>query len=605
MIETWRKPGNRQNSRWRRQQIAVTDISDLGERVYFHSDGGESEIEHSRAVLLLSSERKKCTKHMRAAWVSEAKSFELTFVLHLYGAVEGEVTNMNLCRTGPRLEVHAAENLPTSHRFSLELHPTGGKASDGRKMIEVVLEKINDMLFQDVRYRLLFSDTTIAVENMRGGRVASLPLCEEAHLSEKLAEAIQVRAEELTVLQPLPGFPRQAVHRPKRLACVGLLNPLLPTSPEVMLTGARELDVVMDCKNMEFFVAVLDQRHVPPDLQKGIAHNEDAIMQRDMQLHDLLVTNVVDRYVELERARSTKALRGLCRWTRSSRYAEAAAGNPRKAQRTLDALKDIDKELHRRLTDICQGALNGAGICPWNVVLNAISWGIDKVSRSHEEKIFLNYSTSAHGSDTENTSQHSAESSSEGEPNSDDKDYEGLPFDDDDDEPFALPGSASDVADEDTTGESTDSDHELAAALDEDPVVELAPLSTGNAKREESAAMCEYRDLLDEHMRSKGLPQNLQPCEIDDMLSKCREDTLYDQARQYQRNDDGSRAHRKKFWERCAAVIPTQVTQPCIEMRNFASCPRLSFFQELNVLEEWLADAYERRGPVTPESDRP
>lgn len=77
--------------------------------VAFHEVAARGHKGAARAVLRISADRAPFTLNSRRAFEDDAKS--LVFVLHLHGAVDAEVSNLNVAR-GTSLEVHALRDLP-------------------------------------------------------------------------------------------------------------------------------------------------------------------------------------------------------------------------------------------------------------------------------------------------------------------------------------------------------------------------------------------------------------------------------------------------------------------------------------------------------------
>jgi hypothetical protein len=96
------------------EEEAVIDVQGLPvERIKFRETSpDDGRVLPGTALLMLSTSGKRFTMKMREDLEGEASGFSLTVVLHVLGSVDGEVTNLNVSRREPRIEVHSGRVFP-------------------------------------------------------------------------------------------------------------------------------------------------------------------------------------------------------------------------------------------------------------------------------------------------------------------------------------------------------------------------------------------------------------------------------------------------------------------------------------------------------------
>lgn len=228
-----------------------------------------------RALLLINrSSRKKFSMDMRKELLQEAEAYSLTMVLHLAGSVAGQVTNLNVARSEPRIEVHSGRAFypqfgPLAYFTDFRLIPTGPRcaqdAAAGRCELQRVTQDISSILQQQGEHVL----KCVAESGTREHSLISPGgVCEARFQDDGRALARQVAS----ALGVLPARVRcikdddddeecvYVVVQGEPLEDIGQLRVARPISAEVMYTGALEGDVVETVRagRLSFFVVAPD-----------------------------------------------------------------------------------------------------------------------------------------------------------------------------------------------------------------------------------------------------------------------------------------------------------------------------------------------------------
>ena len=233
----------------------------IRERLEFRevlNGGGQQVCLPGTALLLINtSSRKKFSVEMRKQLVLEAQAYSLTMVLRIAGSVVGQVTNLNVSREEPRIEVHSGRTFfpqfgPLADFTDFRLIPTGRvRAEADRCELQRITQDISSILQQQGEHVLKCVEHFSSYPGGAYDRSLISPggVCEARFRDDGRA----LERQAASALGVLPGRVRciegddncfYIVVEGEPLEDIGQLRVARPISAEVLHTGALEGDVV-------------------------------------------------------------------------------------------------------------------------------------------------------------------------------------------------------------------------------------------------------------------------------------------------------------------------------------------------------------------------
>lgn len=584
------------------EEVSDEDILDedgeLRERFEFQEVLPDGTVLSGTALLLVNlSSRKTFSMEMRSELLPEANAHSLTMMLRVVGPVAGQVTNLNVSRAEPRIEVHSGRVFPEFGPVDVDFLliptalPSEAEAAEGEQRELQRVTRGLSFLLQQRREHVLAcvgGGDTYALLSPGG-------VCEARFRDDGRSLDLQAAAA-LGVLPSRVSCKREAVIvQGEPLEDIGQLTVVRPTSPEVLYTGALEGDVVETLMRgkLSFFVVAPDASFEPRrhrileslrkpsethEVQSTVFLNVQAATEERYRklLCDAAKMTPLSDVDDARRHAPRRALDGIHAVIGSDAYSEAR-GSQALARAQLAALGKADSLLAEKIASITAGKPE----CIWHedVVLDAVAQGIWH---------------SRHGSMLARS-------------------VYGLPptleDDSDNDVPDVLDGSGGDDDEEERRGDQSSAasgdapsdtdDEELLLLPQREPEADSA-LCTG-AEEEEALApllVCDnglpeehaaFLQQLSEILERSG--NELSATEAATMQDATRRRAWLELAEEIDEEEgELSAKARRQFWTACATRgMARHITRACLWVEEAISAP-VTLRQQLNLLNMWVAD---------------